>query len=222
MLLAREIGLKKGMQVLEIGSGAGREALWFASSGVNCVALEINSKLCMTIKERLKRAKLWNVNAIGIRADGQNLPFRDATFDAVVCKALLHHVPNPLQSIIEMHRVAKKNGVVAAIDEPNALNPFRHIARFLVLYLHFRAYFARASEFLDEGTKLDMSHRFYRWQLQEYFEQAHFQSVKSECIWLPYVTFSRVFFKIWLLLERLVERTFIPYAFGQLFIIGGK
>jgi len=49
LLPTHEIGLKKGMQVLEIGSGAGREALWLASSGVNCVALEINSELCKII-----------------------------------------------------------------------------------------------------------------------------------------------------------------------------
>jgi len=79
---------------------------------------------------------------------------QDNTFDVVVCKAFLHHVPNPPQSIIEMHRVVKKNGVVAAFDEPNALNPFRQIARFLVLCLHFRRKKYASMSFLMKAQNL--------------------------------------------------------------------
>lgn len=209
--------------MLEIGSGVGIEAFWFACFGVNCGALEINSNLCRTIKERLKRAKLWDVNTFVIRADAQNLPFQDTTFDAVVCKAVLHHVLNPFKAIIEMHRVVKKNCVVAAIDEANAINPFLHIARSLVLYLHFRVYFLAAFEFLDKGAnQRKFARPFYGWQLLEYFKGAHFKYVKTRSIWLPYATYSRLYFKIWLLLERLVERTFIPYTFGQLYIMGRR
>ena len=217
-----EIGFNRKSFVLEIGSGAGRQALWFASSGVNIMALEINLKSCMDIKEKLVRAKLWNRNAYIIRADGQNLPFRDKTFDVIICKAVIHHVPNIRQLIIEIHRVAKKNGLVTAVDEPNGLNPLWHIANFLTKRFHFRAYFLQSDEFVGRIEYGPVIMPFYRWQLEEYFRQGHFKLVKSASIWLPYVTYSKVYFKIWMLFEKVVERTFIPHVFGQLFIIVKK
>ena len=220
--ITSEIGFNRKSFVLEIGSGEGRQALYVASSGVNIMALEINLKSCMVIKEKLVRAKLWNRNAYIIRADGQNLPFRDEAFDVIFCKAVLHHVPNIGQLITEIHRVVKKNGLVAAVDEPNGLNPLWHIANFLTKRFHFRAYFLQSGEFVGRSTYGPSMMPFYRWHLDEYFKQGHFKLVKSACIWLPYATYSRVYFKIWLLLERIVERTFIPYVFGQLFIVAKK
>ena len=90
---------------------------------VNILSLELNSNCCISIKERLKRAKLWNRNADIIRADAQNLPFQNAVFDAIICKAVLHHVLTLRQTIDEMYRAVKKNDLVAAINEPNKLNP---------------------------------------------------------------------------------------------------
>jgi len=223
VLLAQEIGLEKGMLVLEIGSGGGSDALWFASPGVDFVALDVSFDLCIAIKERFKRAKSWHLNIFVVRADGQHLPFQDSTFDVIFCKAVLHHLRNPRHAIVEMHRTVKKNGVVAAIDEPNALNPLWHIARFLVLHLNSRAYFLSANEFLYEGTnRRKFVLPLYRWQLEQYFKQAPFQFVRTEHIWLPYVTYNRAYFKVWLLLERLVEKSFIPYVFGQLFTVSRK
>lgn len=221
-LLTHEIELNRRKLVLEIGSGQGRNALWFASSGVSIVALEINSKYCMMSKERSKKEKLGNCSPDIIRADAQNLPFQDAVFDVILCKAVLHHILNLRQLVTEMHKVVKKNGLVAAIDEPNALNPLWHIVRFLACRLHIRAYFLRSNEFLEKSGYEHFPMPFYRWQLEEYFWQGDFKIVKSESIWLPYVTYSKLFFKLWFLLERVVERTFIPYVFGQLFIVAKK
>ena len=217
-----ETGFDRKSFVLEIGSGMGWLALWAASFGVNIVALEINLKSCMAIKEKLIRAKLWNRNAYIIRADGQNLPFRDEVFDVLFCKAVLHHLPNIGQSIIEIHRVVEKNGLVAAVDEPNGLNPLWHIANFLTKRFHFRAYFLQSGEFVGRIEYGPAIRPFYRWQLEDYFKKGHFKLVKSRCIWLPYSTYSKAYFKIWLLLENVVERTFIPHVFGQLCIVVKK
>ena len=208
--------------VLEIGSGMGRQALWFASTGVNIMSLEINLKSCRATKEKLVSANLWNHNAYIIRADGQNLPFRDNAFDVIFCKAVLHHVPNICKLITEMHRVVKKNGLVAAVDEPNGLNPLWHLAKFLTKRFHFRAYFLQSGEFVGRINFGPTMSPFYPWHLDDYFKQGHFKLVKRASIWLPYATYSRVYFKLWLMLERIVERTFIPYVFGQLFIVAKK
>jgi len=46
-----------------------------------------------------------------IVADARRLPFRDETFDSVMCTEVLEHVPEPRLVIIEMRRVLRKAGV---------------------------------------------------------------------------------------------------------------
>jgi len=44
--------------------------------------------------------------------DGHDLPFADATFDAVVCQAVLEHVLDPSRVVAEMRRVLKPDGLL--------------------------------------------------------------------------------------------------------------
>lgn len=46
--------------------------------------------------------------------DGHDLPFDEATFDAVVAQAVLEHVVDPHQCVEEIHRVLKADGLVYA------------------------------------------------------------------------------------------------------------
>ena len=43
-----------------------------------------------------------------VEADGQFLPFADATFDYVICSHVLEHVEDPAQLITELERVARR------------------------------------------------------------------------------------------------------------------
>jgi SAM-dependent methyltransferase/uncharacterized protein YbaR (Trm112 family) len=47
-----------------------------------------------------------------IVCDAHDLPFEDATFDAVICQAVLEHVLEPWRVVEEIHRVLKPNGLV--------------------------------------------------------------------------------------------------------------
>lgn len=46
--------------------------------------------------------------------DAHDLPFKDKTFDAVICQAVLEHVADPFMCVEEIHRVLKSNGYVFA------------------------------------------------------------------------------------------------------------
>ncbi len=47
------------------------------------------------------------------KGDAERLDFPDSKFDLVMSNAVFHWVPNKLQALREMHRVAKPNGMVA-------------------------------------------------------------------------------------------------------------
>ena len=49
-----------------------------------------------------------------IVGDIQGLPFKDESVDAIICKAVLEHVPEPQEAVKEMYRVLKKKGKIFA------------------------------------------------------------------------------------------------------------
>lgn len=46
--------------------------------------------------------------------DAHDLPFLDETFDGVIIQAVLEHILDPVQSVAEIHRILKKDGLVFA------------------------------------------------------------------------------------------------------------
>ncbi|MBF0268012.1 MAG: class I SAM-dependent methyltransferase [Alphaproteobacteria bacterium] len=83
--------VNSGDRVLEIGAGIGITTRYLPAVNLICTDVEANP---------------W----IDALADGQALPFPDASFDAVVCIAALHHMRHPLLALREMARVLKPSG----------------------------------------------------------------------------------------------------------------
>jgi len=51
----------------------------------------------------------YKPNIVG---DIHNLPFKDEAVDAIICKAVLEHVPEPQKAVKEMHRILRKGGKI--------------------------------------------------------------------------------------------------------------
>jgi SAM-dependent methyltransferase len=54
-------------------------------------------------------------------ADAEQLPFADASFDLVFGHAVLHHLPDVRQALIEMNRVLVPGGMIVFAGEPSRL-----------------------------------------------------------------------------------------------------
>jgi len=111
------LGIQQGDQVLDVGCGTGRHS-WGAYSQIDCsiCALDLGEEnLARTrytlglIDEQEKRDGKW----LAIRGDAMNLPFKDASFDRVVCSEVLEHLDDDGQGMKELVRVLKPEGMLA-------------------------------------------------------------------------------------------------------------
>jgi SAM-dependent methyltransferase len=100
-------------QVLELGPGYGITSTWLLEHGARLTAIEVDPALAASLRERFE-------GRVDVRdGDGAELPLPDASFDAVVCFTMLHHVPSPeLQDRVfaEAARVLRPGGVFAGSD----------------------------------------------------------------------------------------------------------
>lgn len=104
-----------GGEVLEIGPGYGVTTRWLAPRTGALTALEVDPAMAADLRDALGGEPGVDVR----HGDGAALPFPDASFDAVVCFTMLHHVPTPAEQdrlFAEAARVLRPGGTFAGID----------------------------------------------------------------------------------------------------------
>ncbi len=109
--LVRSVDAKPGERLLEIGCG----------EGSNLFHLRGHKAVCFGIDFSTAKAAFAH-RAIGIHAaaaDATALPFASSSFDAVLIRDLLHHLPTPSLALAEARRVLRPGGRLTLI-EPNA------------------------------------------------------------------------------------------------------
>jgi ubiquinone/menaquinone biosynthesis C-methylase UbiE len=64
----------------------------------------------------ISKAKKLIPNGIFEITDNKTLPFADKTFDVVISSLTLHHMKDPMSSLLEMKRIMKDTGSIYLID----------------------------------------------------------------------------------------------------------
>ena len=93
-------------RVLDVATGTGALAEAAAERGAHVTAVDITPEMLDVVRERLPNAEL-------VQADAEDLPFGDASFDAVVAGFVLNHLPVPERGLGEWARVLRPSGRVA-------------------------------------------------------------------------------------------------------------
>src|SRR5882724_3215281 len=109
VLAAAEIA--PGGLVLDVSTGTGEaavSALPILASGA-VVGADISPMMLECARARLDNPSFWP-----IAADGQALPFKDGSFDALVCHLGLQFYPDPGLGLKEFRRVLRPGGCAAA------------------------------------------------------------------------------------------------------------
>jgi SAM-dependent methyltransferase len=90
-----------GKRLLDVGGGTGNYALALREEGWDPV-------VCDRSPDMLARAAAKGLETVP--ADAQELPFADASFDAVICVSMLHHVDDRPRALAEQRRVLRPGG----------------------------------------------------------------------------------------------------------------
>lgn len=108
-LLAETRSSDGAFDVIDIGCGAGTQALLWAERGHRVRALDVNEALVKIARERARDARFAVEFEVGTAT---SLPYPDDSADAVLLPELLEHVPDWKTCLVEAVRVLRPGGVL--------------------------------------------------------------------------------------------------------------
>ncbi len=116
--LARRYG-KRGARLLEIGSGLGHLAAQLEDT-FQTFGMDLNHWAVKQSKSVVNASSLETASA-------QELPFADASFNVVIIKHIVEHLPNPEKAIAEIGRVTESGGtlILATPNLSSLLKPWK-------------------------------------------------------------------------------------------------
>jgi ubiquinone/menaquinone biosynthesis C-methylase UbiE len=100
----------KGLDVLEIGVGAGIDFSQWVRVGASAVGTDLTGQALALTKEYLDLQQIDPRSYRLLRADAEQLQFPDESFDIVYAYGVLHHTPNTVAAFREAIRVLRKGG----------------------------------------------------------------------------------------------------------------
>ena len=108
---------EEGGLVLDAGCGSGRDthAILAASRG-EYVGVDISAQ---SLHEALRKHPQVHL----IRADLRYLPFKNESFNQIVCSEVLEHIPSWKKAVKELYRILKPNKTLI-ISTPNTLSMY--------------------------------------------------------------------------------------------------
>lgn len=115
--------VKPGTRVLEIGCGEGGNLVNLLETRLGPAAIVVGVDL---FPSKLRFASSRVAGAQFVCADAGVLPFAADSFDAVLCRDVLHHLEDPGAATREAWRVCRRGGTVWII-EPNRYNPLMFV-----------------------------------------------------------------------------------------------
>jgi ubiquinone/menaquinone biosynthesis C-methylase UbiE len=119
------LGDVSGKMLLDLGCGAGENSVYFSLKGARCTATDYSPRM---VEQALRLAAANGVQIEGRTMNAMDIEFPDNTFDIVYAANLLHHVPEPLTALREIHRVLKPGGKLCFWD-PLRHNPVINVYR---------------------------------------------------------------------------------------------
>jgi ubiquinone/menaquinone biosynthesis C-methylase UbiE len=120
------LGSVKGLKILEVGAGSGRDSIALAKAGANVFILDYSEKALDLVQQAPENLHL-------VQGDAFNAPFPSETFDIVFHQGLAEHFKNPLPLLKENARLLKKGGFCIC-DVPQTFHLYTVIKQILIAF----------------------------------------------------------------------------------------
>ena len=200
-ILARRYG-KRGARLLEIGSGMGHLVGQLENS-FETYGMDINHWAVKQSRSVIKTTQLQTASA-------QELPFRDDSFNVVIIKHIVEHLPDPQKAIQEIGRVIEPGGtlILATPNLDSLLKPWKGVK-----WIGYQ-----------DPTHISLK-RPVEWL--SFIKEAGFELVKvfSDGFWdVPYIRFvpapiQKLFFGSLGGLQAITGRIFLPMRWGESILV---
>jgi len=119
--LVRLFFRRKMEAVLKVTSNRGNTAVLDVGCGDGCLLLKLEGgvKVGMDLSTtRLNRARSRVPDASFVHGDAEHLPFRESSFDLVMCLDVLEHLHNPQRCVRDLESSSREGGIIL-ISIPN-------------------------------------------------------------------------------------------------------
>lgn len=121
----------RGMRILEVGAGSGRDSLELTRLGAQVTVLDFAQE-SLEIISKLKDEHIIEKDQLClIRADAFHTPYPDGTFDLVFHQGLAEHFHDPLPLLKENYRITKPGGYCLC-DVPQTFHLYTIIKKLLI------------------------------------------------------------------------------------------
>lgn len=124
-LLAGELLPRAGRRIIDVGCGFGRLAECYAGRFEQIVLADGSISMLRQAVERTGGRGVY------VACDAMRLPFRPATFDAVLMIRVFHHMQDPQASLAELSRISCGGAsfIFSYVNKRNALRILRWLMR---------------------------------------------------------------------------------------------
>lgn len=130
----------KSIKILDWGAGKGHISYLLKSHNANFLSADINDNSDdSTFGQNIPIIKNANIKVIPLNHP-YLLPFEDNSFDVILSFGVLEHVPNEKESISEIHRVLKENGLFFCFFLPQTYSWTQKISHMRGNFYHDRLY----------------------------------------------------------------------------------
>lgn len=143
----RLLGDMNQKSLLEIGSGSGKQALFFAAQGAVVTVIDVSEESVSSVRQS---AQDQNIPLKALLMNAEDMTFKADQFDLIYINSVLMHV-NQQKVLQECSRVLKKGGKLVVL-EPLQYAPFVQIYRLLSSYRNIKPKYATLKMF-QEGKQ---------------------------------------------------------------------
>src|SRR6185369_7521771 len=118
--IAAGFSQSKNLNGLEVGCGLGTDGAQFARAGAIYTGVDLTDAAVGLARRRFE---LFDLPGEFRTADAENLDFADNSFDLVYSHGVLHHTPDTVKAVKEVHRVLRPGGrAVVMLYHRNSYN----------------------------------------------------------------------------------------------------